>query len=204
MKKYLLTALLWVIGLFGFTNANTVWNLTSDSEICSIPFTNGYIWVDNLQCGEWVDTLYACVSSSAVPFSVSVFYDDFDVLTSPTCSSEPVYPDDADFNVYDIEWNSHLSVAWTLYLSHSPITIVESSWWWNSSWWSSSSLISWWTAQFSWIITSLWNAVSEFIPYVAYIGIGLLGAIIWFVAIKRLINWVRAKIYWTFSWWRRR
>ena len=199
MKKYLLTALLWVFGLFGFTNANTVWNLTSDSEICSIPFTNWHISVYDLNCGEWVSELYGCVSSSAIPFNVSLFYDNFDVEISPYCYDSPVSVDDADFNVYDINWSENLSVAWTLYLSHSPITIVESSWWWNSS-----SLISWWTAQFSSIITSLWNAVSEFIPYVAYIWIGLLGAIIWFVAIKRLINWVRAKIFWTFSWWRRR
>ena len=60
-------------------------------------------------------------------------------------------------------------------------------------------IIEWWTSTFTPIITWLTNSVNEFIPYVAYVWIWLLTAIIWFVAIKRLINWVRAKIFSSFK-----
>lgn len=54
------------------------------------------------------------------------------------------------------------------------------------------------------IITSLGNTLSEFIPYVVYVWLGVLGAVIGFVAIKWLMNWTRAKVLWTFSSGRRR
>ena len=54
------------------------------------------------------------------------------------------------------------------------------------------------------IITSLSSTLSEFIPYVVYVGLGVLGAVIGFVAIKWLMNWTRAKVLWTFSSRRRR
>lgn len=54
------------------------------------------------------------------------------------------------------------------------------------------------------IITSLSSTLSEFIPYVVYVGLGVLGAVIWFVAIKWLMNWTRAKVLGTFSSRRRR
>lgn len=49
------------------------------------------------------------------------------------------------------------------------------------------------------IITSLGDTLTEFIPYVVYVWLGVLGAVIWFVAIKWLMNWTRAKVLWTFS-----
>ena len=54
------------------------------------------------------------------------------------------------------------------------------------------------------IITSLSSTLTEFIPYVVYVGLGVLGAVIWFVAIKWLMNWTRAKVLGTFSSWKRR
>lgn len=54
------------------------------------------------------------------------------------------------------------------------------------------------------IMTSLESTLTEFIPYVVYIGLGVLGAIIWFTAIRWLMNWTRAKVLGTFSSWRRR
>ena len=65
-------------------------------------------------------------------------------------------------------------------------------------------ILSWGTQEFDGIITSLETTMSEFIPYVVYVGLWVLGAIIWFVAVKWLMNWVRAKVLWTFSWGRRR
>lgn len=60
------------------------------------------------------------------------------------------------------------------------------------------------TQAFDGIITSLNTTLSEFIPYVVYVGLGVLGAVLWFVAIKWLMNWTRAKVLGTFSSRRRR
>jgi len=60
-------------------------------------------------------------------------------------------------------------------------------------------ILSGWTAALQPIITSLGDTLTEFIPYVVYVWLGVLGAIIWFVAIKWLMNWTRAKVLWTFS-----
>lgn len=49
------------------------------------------------------------------------------------------------------------------------------------------------------VISWLTNSMNEFIPYVAYIGLWILSVIIWFVAIKWLINRVRAKVLGTFK-----
>lgn len=54
------------------------------------------------------------------------------------------------------------------------------------------------------IITSLSDVMTEFIPYVVYIGLWVLGAVIGFTAIRWLMNWTRAKVLGTFSSWRRR
>lgn len=48
-------------------------------------------------------------------------------------------------------------------------------------------------------VTNLTNSVNEFIPYIVYIWLWILIACIWFVAIKRLINWLRAKIFSSFK-----
>lgn len=65
--------------------------------------------------------------------------------------------------------------------------------------WEPAPLVPWWTANFTPVITGLTGSINEFIPYVVYIGLWVLGVLIWFVAIKRLINWVRAKIFSSFK-----
>ena len=62
-----------------------------------------------------------------------------------------------------------------------------------------SPILSGWTTQLEPIISSLSSTLTEFIPYVVYVGLGILGAVIWFVAIKWLMNWTRAKVLGTFS-----
>ena len=175
MKKYLLTALLWVFGLFWFTSAV------------------------NVSCIEdWT-----CEPSNIYNFSDN----DNSYIFNISCSADLVLEDDTEYNLTDWQiitlpgwttaefvWVEDCDFSYELYYSSSSD--------WDSS--DSSWLLPWWTWTFWWIISSLGSAVSEFIPYVAYIWLWLLGAIIWFVAIKRLINRVRSKIFWTFSWWRRR
>lgn len=64
--------------------------------------------------------------------------------------------------------------------------------WWDDTWWDNT----WWELiwQLSPVITWLSSAVVEIIPYIVYIWLWVLGAILWFVAIKWLINWIRSKI----------
>lgn len=44
-------------------------------------------------------------------------------------------------------------------------------------------------------ITWLQGVMSEFIPYVAHVGLWIIVAVLGFVAIRWLVNWVRAKIF---------
>lgn len=52
-----------------------------------------------------------------------------------------------------------------------------------------------WTASLQPAIDGLKSVMMEFIPYVAYVGLGIIVACLWFVAIRWLVNWVRAKIF---------
>lgn len=70
--------------------------------------------------------------------------------------------------------------------------------------WSMDPILAQWTGALAPLITSLSGVMTEFIPYVVYIGLGVLGAVIGFTAIRWLMNWTRAKVLWTFSSWRRR
>lgn len=54
-------------------------------------------------------------------------------------------------------------------------------------------LLPWWQQALSWVVSNLTNSVNEFIPLIVYIWIWIIFACIWFVSIKRLINWVRWK-----------
>ena len=55
------------------------------------------------------------------------------------------------------------------------------------------------TETFTPVITWLWDSINEFIPYVVYVGLGILWALIWFFAIRRLINRVRRQTFWVFK-----
>ena len=160
------------------------------------------------------ENLYVCSYSSPNPYTIYLdSYIEWS-LSSEYLSNNNVYcfpVIESFFNGGDVVGiysifdsygsDNNISQIWTLYLSNSPITYSSS----NSGGSDSSSwILSGWTTVFSWIISSLWSVMSEFIPYVAFVGLWLLGAIIGFVAIKRLVNRIRAKILWTFSGWRRR
>lgn len=54
------------------------------------------------------------------------------------------------------------------------------------------------TASLDVIIDGLENVMAEFIPYVAHVGLWIIVAVLWFVAIRWLVNWVRAKVFSSF------
>lgn len=51
------------------------------------------------------------------------------------------------------------------------------------------------TADLDQVIDWLEWVMSEFIPYVAYVGLWIIVAVLGFVAIRWLVNWVRAKVF---------
>lgn len=51
------------------------------------------------------------------------------------------------------------------------------------------------TADLDQVIDWLEWVMSEFIPYVAYVGLWIIVAVLWFVAIRWLVNWVRSKVF---------
>ena len=65
-------------------------------------------------------------------------------------------------------------------------------------------LLAWGTWALAPVLTGLQSAITEFIPYLVYLGLGIITATIGFVAIRWLMNWTQAKVRGTFSGWRRR
>lgn len=198
MKKYLFTALLWVFALFGaFASADSVDWFNSSSSICSESFSNSEWEGYYSDCGVVnMDSYYACINVSENFIPLQWFYSNWTawvIDSSNYCFSSSLEWGDKSFT-----FDSDSEVSWTIYISSSPITYNSSSDSWN---WG---LVENWTWTFSWIITSLWTTISEFIPYVVYLWVWILGALIWFVAVKRLMNRIRRKVLWTFSNWRRR
>ena len=92
-------------------------------------------------------------------------------------------------------WGSNGSSFWWVTLS--PWEYILSCDWITDC--SSSATLIWHSfvsskSVFSSVIWNLWLTISEFIPYVVYIWLWVLGVLIWFVAIKWFINWIRRKI----------
>lgn len=65
-------------------------------------------------------------------------------------------------------------------------------------------ILSGWTSQLEPVLTWIQSVMSEFIPYLIYISLGVLIATLGFVAIKWLMNWTSRRVTGTFSSKRRR
>lgn len=184
MKKHLLTALLWVFAFVGFASAESftfIWDWWSNWEYTPSSFSTDW-WelsysnvVPNYDC--WLSISNLCYY---------YFNEDWTIdSNSSTCLDYTL--DSWTYTVDWWPWNSCNSITLNVWSSNGGVS--------GDSWW----IISWWVSAFTPIISSVSNIISEFIPYVVYIGLGILGVIIWFVAIKRLINWIRAKIFSSFK-----
>jgi len=187
MKKYLLTALLWVFGLVGFSNANFTfegywewldsWYTPSDIVFSDFDLDTSKV---SFECSNWNCFLWFMTDSTLCRFfynNWTLTIDDFD---TDGCT--------------DMNWEYWVTSDWD-YNTFSSFTVCPngcSSGWWNSD--SSSQILSGWISQLSPVITSISSVMSEFIPYVVYIWIGILLVTLWFKAIKRLVNWLSSKI----------
>lgn len=199
MKKYLLSSLLWLFILFGaFTNAG----FQSNSEICNYSVECSYNpwfldWFDyncqfpfnNPDCTDYYsydDSIYLCLSSSSIPFSISDMRETYNITSDNFCITNDTYYYDTYFYTSIPNFN--------IIYSKSPITYISTpEWWidWDSSW----TLLPNWTDDLKWIVDGLKSTMAEFVPYIVYIGLWIIVAILWFVAIRWLVNWVRAKIF---------
>lgn len=210
MKKYILGSLLWVFTLFGaFASAwdfTIVWS--SDSYTPNqITFTEDWFPIWELNSDDNNFDFVCPFNNCYIMFS--------DDLTSN-------FPN-VNIQLYLVSWNPVVNnnwlryiPAWTYYIrawkepmsdDYSPIFssfvfkwISDNNAWWDNSW----SLLPWGESDLSWIISWLSDTINEFIPYLVYLGLWIITALIWFVAIRWLINRTSSKVRWTFSSWRRR
>ena len=204
MKKYLLTALLWVFAFVGFTNAT--WQ--SDCEISQCSFTVDWDWWYQYKISTNVpDNVNLRFNYS--PTNLYVWPSDWSISCSDwLCSVDWLY----DFNnflwfsfysddEYTEEYSSTVSFLNCVYVSDEcTLTWVENSGGWSSAWSSSNTpLLSGWISQLTPVVTGIKSVVVEFIPYVVYVSIWILLATLGFIVIKRLMNWMSKKITWTFS-----
>ena len=199
MKKYILTTLLWIIGMTAFTSANTIDNFTSNSEICKNSFSqlwlNEYTYFDYIDC-EWIvdieeNSIYLCIKSNITPFYASIDnLVSWEISEEITCFNNPM---ESPFwnNVISSSSNWEIWNNWYVYFSNSPITYSSNNWWWTST--SNWQLIPWWTATFTPIITRLWSIAWEFIPYLMYIALWALGIALAYKAVKYIISYLSWK-----------
>lgn len=162
MKKYLLTALLWVFGLFGFTSAT---NYT---------FVSAGVWL------QYTPSSITFSSDISVPENLSDFVVSYSCEAEAYCNLTFIGTPYVEygFECYaDESWNIDFSScslnnlenwipAWTYELDRgsesafNSITITDwqgGSWWWGSDWW----MIEWWISALSpilsWLTFSSWR-----------------------------------------------
>lgn len=183
MKKYLLSLLLVGLSFIWFSNAWVIcsdwveWNGWEHFEIQDLveSLSVSYAW----ECfgsistyvrfydeeDDWIWDEYSLRDSSviSVPSNAKYFY-----AYSTSCSSEPA-----------------CNISYSLTSANS---------WGGNSWgWNIWNLLPWGETALSGAISWLSGAVNEFIPYLVYITLWLLSAIIWFVAIKWLLRYTKWK-----------
>lgn len=56
-----------------------------------------------------------------------------------------------------------------------------------------------WQAYLGNVITGVQSVLTEFIPYLVYIALGVLVVTLWFVAVKWLMNWTSRRVTGVFS-----
>lgn len=170
MKKLRLFLLTWIVSILSvscFTNADLV---VTCNRTC-----------DNVSYVTWYNNRYQCVT---FPDNVSSV-----TLTPSNCSNFDMnypwgwnsYDTYSCSQTYDVSSMSSLcfyDTYWTFTLSYTYPPILP---WWSN--WSLTPAINW-----------LHDTVREIIPYVIYIWIWVLLAILWFYWIRRLVNRIAWKI----------
>lgn len=214
MKKYLFTALLWLFWLVSFASAETITFNFSQSDwvynpISYINSSEVQLTLDYYDCLSdvgwgWSSCGFAFVDNNNFNYIWNVYYKEWRLY----------FNDDLVYNSEDIvftlpAWDYGIRSRQGYWFSTITFDVSsvsggdEWTWWdsWNWTWWG---LLPWWESDLSWIITWLNSTITEFIPYLVYLGLWIITVVIWFVAIRWLVNRTQAKIRWTFSSWRRK
>lgn len=184
MSKFKLFLLAWFVSLIGigsFTNAqffseeniNITWNdkVFSPSVIhLSVPINQV-----NFTANSWWDECSVLFENSAGTYRCRVYFNVYSNPAYSQCSDAVFY---WDVNVrYDardcLNWG--FSVNYTVAHDSMPVSSL-------------SPVINW-----------LSESINEFIPYVVYVWLWVLGVLIWFFAIKRLMNRVKRQSFWVFK-----
>lgn len=174
MKKYLLTLLVVWISFIWFSNANIITTSCNGYRSpCSINDYTYKIWNDVYSCFRVSDNIEKVV------------------LTS-TCNGF------FDYSFWD-DWHWNESCLDSFTFTNKSVVCVNSDDWTFSFNFVAKPLVSWGSSNFTPVLTSISSSISEFIPYIVYIGLWILGALIWFYAIRWFINWLRKKIFSSFK-----
>lgn len=178
MKKYLLSLLVVWLTFIGFSSADLVLSCTN--------WTN---WTcTNIDFTAWYNNYNKCVN---LPDDVSQI-----LLTPSNCNNNSF---EMNWPWGDTDWHSPYSCDQTYDITNMSVLCI-----WDSKWdftlkYIYPPLLSWGSSNFTPVLTSISSSISEFIPYIVYIGLWILGALIWFYAIRWFINWLRKKIFSSFK-----
>lgn len=206
MKKFLLTALLWLFGFIGafsyaldITDNTTSVNFVKDTNMYweyspdMLYFQKDFVLTpDNI-------TSYSCPDNSYIAFSSCESEEDCGDSSPDVCylafdnSDSWLYfyeGYDCSFSEWDLIWLNRDD--WNACNSFTIAFSTTSSGGWSSEW--SDTLLSGGISQLSPVVSSISTVMWEFIPYVVYIWIGILLCTLWFTAIKWLVNWFSRKI----------
>ena len=165
MSKLKFLLLWWIFTLVWIFNFSSAYELWPTYTYNSASyFENGYIWFK-------VDNSDCSV--------IQIITSDYSVIQDfhPTVWEVFLYKDHADFNggIITFYGGSSCSIKLTYLLPDPPI-------------------IRWWTTALTPAFDWLKSSVSQIIPLVIYIWIWILLAVLWFYAIRRLVNWLWKKI----------
>lgn len=168
LKLFLLWWILSILSIGSFSNAESITtSCSSFRKACSVSDYTYQLYND----------VYSCFN---------IWNKVEKVIITPNCSRSFNY-NDWLVDYYD----NHSCSDWPLTITNQSAICISSDNWSYTFDFVLKPLVSWWTSNFTPIITWLTNSINEFIPYVAYVWLGVLWVLIWFFAIKRLINWVR-------------
>lgn len=206
MGKLKILLLWWIftlLWLFNFSNASNITfngvdrtyspsTVTFNSDFIASDFDSFcYIdYIENIEDHDQEDCLIELLNND--DHNIQFWYSKWIECENWECSIV-VYD---DFFWLDIpSWTYSVLTDWDIAFSSFTLYDVPIDLWWNEWWneWWNDFILGWYSALTP-AIDSLKGTVYQIIPFVVYISIWLLLSIIWFYAIRWLVNWLWIKI----------
>lgn len=191
MKRLLLFWFISLLSFFWFTNA---WYVTSNLT-CWSTYNNvwqGFICTPSYSFSSSQDYFNSVITCNSVTKVRVVYYKNWTKVYWPwTYFCNSVW-DVINTNIY-IDWGFDKV---SFFSNDSNVTFWLKI---DDPNYNENNVIPYWVSVFTWILTSIVSVVSEIIPYIIYIWLWVLVAVLWFIAIKRLLNWIRRKVFGNFK-----